>query len=152
MSSAPSSHPPTRLSHLPTSATYPSNPPELQPPTAQHNSNHLQLARAPTTNSPRRLHTPPQERRVDVLEFEYKLSWGQQMGRDGLRNALTTLSETGYYCFWQGWIFHGALAEASGACWQSGFNDFHPMSWGNLVCSHRPDILTVFRSLRPPEK
>ena len=44
-----------------------------------------------------------------------------------------------------------ARARASGNCWQEGFAAFHPSSWGNLICSHREDVLAVLqrRSLGP---
>jgi hypothetical protein len=37
------------------------------------------------------------------------------------------------------------LQRASGPCWQDEFAALHPMSWGNLICSHRPDVLDVLK-------
>ena len=36
-------------------------------------------------------------------------------------------------------------SPASVPCWQDEFAALHPMSWGNLICSHRPDVLDVLK-------
>eukprot|EP00966_Prymnesium_polylepis_P268601 6205124-Prymnesium_polylepis.1 len=90
-------------------------------------------------------------RRVDLLEFEYSVKWGVHGERFSLQTTLDWLLRAGYSCFWQGWPFGGLLAPASGACWQPEFARFHPMSWGNLICSHRAELLEMLqrRSLGP---
>ena len=88
---------------------------------------------------------------MDLLEFEYSVHWRRHGGAFSLQATLQQLLRAGYRCFWQGWNFNGLLAPASGTCWQEGFAAFHPSSWGNLICSHREDMLAVLqrRSLGP---
>lgn len=89
--------------------------------------------------------------RVDLLEFEYSVHWRRHGAEFSLETTLAWLLRAGYRCFWQGWNFNGLLAPASGTCWQEGYAAFHPLSWGNLICSHRVDVLAVLqrRSLGP---
>lgn len=96
-----------------------------------------------------------QAQRIDVVEFEYSAKWHVHGPRLSLRATLQwMLDSAGYRCFWQGISrapVKGMLAPASGDCWQTAFARMHPMSWGNLVCSHRRDVLRVLskRSLGP---
>ena len=78
--------------------------------------------------------------------------------RGGLGATLGWLGALGYACFWQG--NGGALAEASGECWRDCFGRAATERraantgarvagrhfWANLVCSHRADVLRIFRS------
>ena len=84
-------------------------------------------------------------KRVDLLEFEYSVHWRKHGQAFSLKATLDWLLQAGYRCFWQGWAFNGLLAPASGPCWQDEFAALHPMSWGNLICSHRPDVLDVLK-------
>lgn len=86
------------------------------------------------------------ERRVDVVEFEYMRAWKRVLGERSLQATLGYMESKGYPCFWQG--NRGALAQASGKCWQEEFHTRISHRWSNLVCSHREDVLQVFRRLR----
>jgi len=86
------------------------------------------------------------EHRIDVVEFEYMRAWKRIAGEFSMRTTLQWLDSLGYTCFWQGNF--GALAEASGNCWQDAFHRQISHRWSNLVCSYRPDIVRVFREIR----
>lgn len=86
------------------------------------------------------------ERRVDIIEFEYSVRWFKWLGRQGLQHTLDGLLMKGYSCFWQD--RRGQLAEASGACWsEPPARLMERPPYRNLVCSHRQDVLQVFRNL-----
>lgn len=85
------------------------------------------------------------EKRVDVLEFEYSRKWKLVLGNSRpLGPVIEWLRERGYFCFWQGNTGH--LAQVSAPCFRE--DNFHRFGFtrSNLVCSHRPDILRVFRA------
>ena len=44
----------------------------------------------------------------------------------------------------------GALAQANGGCWRPDHHDRISHRWSNLVCTARPDLVALFRSLREP--
>ncbi len=84
---------------------------------------------------------------VDVVEFEYMRAWKHVMGDErALQRHLAWLDGLGYTCFWQG--NRGALAQASGTCWEESFHQRIAHRWSNLVCSHRADILEAMRKVR----
>jgi len=83
-------------------------------------------------------------RRIDVLEFEY-LGKGRWQG--SLAQTLSALGDAGYACFWAGNGGNGGvLAQASGECWRDCFVQPDGGRWSNLICSHRADVLAVFRN------
>ena len=40
----------------------------------------------------------------------------------------------------------GVLAQASGECWRDCFVQPDGGRWSNLICSHRADVLAIFRN------
>ena len=85
------------------------------------------------------------EKRVDVLEFEYSRKWKLVLGSTKpLSPVIEWLRELGYLCFWQGNAGH--LAQVSAPCFRE--DNYHRFGFtrSNVVCSHRPDILRVFRA------
>ena len=52
-----------------------------------------------------------------------------------------------YACFWAGNGGNGGvLAQASGECWRDCFVQPDGGRWSNLICSHRADVLAIFRN------
>ena len=83
-------------------------------------------------------------RRIDVLEFEYS---GRGRSQGSLAQTLTSLGDAGYVCFWMGNGGNGGvLAQASGECWRDCFVQPDGGRWSNLICSHRADVLAIFRN------
>ena len=84
-------------------------------------------------------------KRVDVVEFEYNRKW-KAVFRDPrpLAPVVEWLHRLGYTCFWQG--NKGALAQMSGACYREETRNRFGFARSNAVCTHRPDIISVFRT------
>lgn len=80
---------------------------------------------------------------VDLFEFEYTRAWKPHLGEHALAGHLRWLDQVGYTCFWQG--NRGALAQANAGCWREEDHSRISHRWSNLVCTHRPDLLAVFR-------
>ena len=76
--------------------------------------------------------------------------WNQvhPAGGRALETTLAWLGGFGYTCFWQG--NSGALAQANGGCWRPDHHDRISHRWSNLMCTARPDLVALFRSLREP--
>ena len=75
-------------------------------------------------------------RRVHVIEFEFSNRGAWKRLR--LNDTVSELSAMGYSCFWQSrW---GRLAAYQPHC------AYGVISWGNLLCSHVPNIVSVMRS------
>ena len=90
------------------------------------------------------------ERRIDVVEFEYNRKWKAVL-RDArpMAPVIEWLRQLGYYCFWQG--NKGSLAQLSAPCYQEETRNRFGFARSNAVCSHRADIIGVFRMCqRPP--
>jgi hypothetical protein len=90
------------------------------------------------------------EKRIDVLEFEFNRKW-----KAVLRNprpmapVIEWLHKRNYVCFWQG--NKGALAQLSGSCYREETRNRFGFARSNAVCTHRADVLAVFRMCqRPP--
>ena len=61
--------------------------------------------------------------------------------------AGTFSRDAGYACFWAGNGGNGGvLAQASGECWRDCFVQPDGGRWSNLICSHRADVLAIFRN------
>ena len=90
------------------------------------------------------------ERRIDVLEFEYNRKWKAVLRHPRpMAPVIEWLYRRGYVCFWQG--NKGVLAQLSGHCYQEETRNRFGFARSNAVCSHRADILAVFRRCqRPP--
>ena len=87
------------------------------------------------------------ERRIDVLEFEYNRKW-KAVFRDPrpLKPVIDWLYQLKYVCFWQG--NKGALATISGDCYKEETRNRFGFARSNVVCTHRADVLAVFRGLK----
>ena len=85
-------------------------------------------------------------RAIDALEFEYTRAWKPHLGEHALKAHLSWLDAVGYTCFWQG--NRGALAQANGGCWREDHHARLSHRWSNLLCTHRPDLVALFRGIR----
>lgn len=89
------------------------------------------------------MHRTLAARAAGVVEFEHSTKWHavHPSGGRSLEVTLAWMRGLGYRCFWQ--ANYGALAEATPPCWRDGFEYVHPMSWRNLVCAAREEIVAV---------
>ena len=84
------------------------------------------------------------EKRVDVVEFEYNRKWKAVLKDPRpMAPVVEWMRQKGYYCFWQG--NKGALAQVSRPCYVEETRNRFGFARSNAVCTHRQDILAVFR-------
>ena len=90
------------------------------------------------------------DKRVDVVEFEYNRKWKAVLKSPRpLAPVVDWMLQKGYLCFWQG--NKGALAQMSGSCYREETRNRFGFARSNAVCTHRQDIIAVFRLCqRPP--
>lgn len=85
------------------------------------------------------------DKRIDVVEFEYNRKWKAVLKDPRpMAPVVEWMRQRGYICFWQG--NKGALAQLSGSCYKEETRNRFGFARSNAVCTHRPDILAVFRT------
>ena len=85
------------------------------------------------------------DHRVDVVEFEFNRKWKAVLRSPRpMEPIVEWLRQLGYICFWQG--NKGALAQISAPCYVEETRNRFGFARSNAVCSHRQDIISVFRS------
>lgn len=81
------------------------------------------------------------ERRVELLEFEYKKSgyWvhNDPAERRSLSTLVASLGSQGYTCFWQ---VHDRLLRVTGQCWSLAYEG---AGWSNLLCAHSHKVVAL---------
>ena len=84
-------------------------------------------------------------RSIDVVEFEYNRKWKAVLrSARPMKPIIDWMYGMGYVCFWQG--NKGALAQLSGSCYREETRNRFGFARSNAVCTHRADIIQVFRS------
>ena len=79
------------------------------------------------------------------MEFEYNRKWKDVLKEERpMGMVVEWMRQRGYYCFWQG--NKGPLARVSAPCFVEETHKRLGFQRSNAVCTHREDILKVFRT------